>query len=191
MKSMCTHVAFAVLFAAFAAGRADAQELAPGAPRVEFKANSPNVVLFEDHGDIELDRPLCRAPCDRVIDASDGRIFYFGGLDLLPSKRFYLADRTGDVHFKVTARSALLRTGGVVMLALGGSFAVLGLGSLSFGDNLDPQAGTRYPVMLCGGILTAVGLSLVAGGAVVFGLARTEYVENKLSSRLRGTLFLF
>jgi hypothetical protein len=120
MRSPYPHVALAIFLSA---GRAGAQ--APSAPRVEFEANSPEVVLFEDHGGDEVDRPLCRAPCNRVIDAHEGRIFYFGGLDLLPSKRFYLGDHTGDVHFKVTARSALLRTGGVIMLAFGSSFAVL------------------------------------------------------------------
>jgi hypothetical protein len=189
------HPIFLVTIATLAAaGPAAAQAPAEGAPRVHVETNSPEVTLFERPSVLEPSRPLCRAPCDRVVDARAGQSFYFAGEGITPSPRFQLSDRAGDVRVRVEAGSGGLRTGGIVAIVLGSGLTVGGVGLTTFGVMLGAQQ-TRQTgpntMAIGGGVLLASGLGLIAGGIVSLVQARTRVTIAPLTVTASGVAVAF
>jgi hypothetical protein len=177
----------------------------PGAPRLHIELTRPaDLKLYEVTGEITVNsfgtgpssgsiyRPICVAPCDRVIDGRSGQSFFFNGDGVLKSRKFSLSQRSGDVVARVKPGRPGLRVGGIAGMAVGGA----GLGtaallllmtprstlgqddgrSLSNRNNL-PAAG-----MLIGGALA------VAGGLAMLLLSSTRIKWSQRTTAARRRL---
>lgn len=71
-------------------------------------------------------RQGCRAPCDVVIDASDGRVFFFGGDDIPPSREFHLDELGPEVVATVHPGDRTRLIGGIIFTPLGAAAMLLG-----------------------------------------------------------------
>jgi hypothetical protein len=190
------HPIFLVTIATLAAaGPAAAQAPAEGAPRVHVETNSPEVTLFERPSALEPSRPLCRAPCDRVVDGRAGQSFYFAGDGIAPSPIFQLSDRAGDLRVRVDARAEGNRAGGIVMTVLGSGGVVGSLGLLLFGRALGDQStqkGAPNTMLIGGGVLMAASVGLLVGGIVTLATnSRTRFKIAPASATAGGAAFVF
>jgi len=112
-------------------------------------------------------RPVCVAPCDRVIDGSRGQGFAITGPFPTPGM-FNFANMTGDVTLFVKPGSIGGRWGGLMLTILGGS-------TLLTGAILLPLALERSTSMRNAGIgmLAGGGVALV-GGIVLLATTGTK-----------------
>jgi hypothetical protein len=112
--------------------------LVPGTPGVvRLHVQSPVPVAIYKHRDsygqtsrgttlvLDTPRPVCASPCDALLDGRLGREFSAAGDDAVESPRFSFAALTGDQELDVSPGSPGLRTGGYLLLAVGG----LGVGA--------------------------------------------------------------
>jgi hypothetical protein len=153
-----------------------------GAPRIRIQALSPGVTLYEVSSEIAvagttgsvsavLLRPVCRAPCNQVVDGRRGQSFFFGGDGTSMSSTFHLAERSGDITVDVSPGSASMQRWGVLLTSLGIPSFVTGailvpIGAMATSEDAhgirraSPSAG----LMVAGGIFAAAGVGLIVGG---------------------------
>lgn len=142
----------------------------------EMVAHGANVTV---HG-IQY-RPVCAAPCDKVIDTSGGSSYFFGGEGLTTSNRFNLTDARGDVTAVVKPGRRGLRTGGIITMSVGIALMALGGGlfvlSKSRADRdailgEGPAEPPKYGAPI--GLLVG-GAAALAGGIVMMVLGKTRF----------------
>jgi hypothetical protein len=179
-----------VLAASTAAGPASAQTSTQGAPRVHFDADAPEMTLMTLGSALESDRPLCRAPCDRVVNGREGQVFYFGGEGVVPSTRFKVLDWSDDVRLEVRAGRGG-SSEGIPLLVLG-SLATLG-GLILVVVSQPPIASESNSKLLGVGAGVGLGgLAMSVGGAVLIGLSRpTRYTFVGLRPAPGGVALVF
>jgi hypothetical protein len=107
---------------------------------------------------------ICRAPCDKVIDARDGRPFRFGGDGVTDSDSFSLSEWQGHVVVDVDVGSSTARTAGVWMTILGAPFVLsggIGMG-VALSGSIDAAPVAISSVILGTGIVvTSIGIPLM------------------------------
>ncbi len=180
-----------------------------GAPRLHIELTRPaDLKLYEVTSEITVinyrtgfssgttSRPVCAAPCDRVIDGRSGQSFFFNGDGVLKSKKFTLAEHSGDLVARVKPGRPARRVGGIIGLALGGA----GLGTAAFlywsakrnadwdndlrGDTaprVDPNYTPATALLISGAIVAAGGLvMLLLSGTRVSWSTRTAAARRRL-----------
>lgn len=161
-------------------------------PRLHIETTKPaSVHLYEITGEMVAHganvtvhgiqyRPVCAAPCGKVIDTSGGSSYFFGGEGLTTSNRFNLTDARGDVTAVVKPGRRGLRTGGIItmsvgvaLMALGGGLFVLSKSRADRDEILgEGPAKPSYGAPI--GLLVG-GAAALAGGIVMLVLGKTRY----------------
>jgi hypothetical protein len=167
-----------------------AQTVGPGRPRLHIElSREATVRLYELTGTIMVQsgtamgaspgpvmaaRPVCMAPCDKVIDASGGQSFFFGGDRVMPSRRFTLVEHDGDMTAVVKPGRSGVFFGGVMFASLG--LAPLLSGAVFLGIQRPMTGSSTSNLHRTGGALLAVGTGLMVSGILmmVFGRTRVE-----------------
>ncbi len=116
-------------------------------------------------------RPVCRAPCDRVIDGSYGQSFYFGGEGITPSKRFTLDEHGGPMLARVRPGRAGVFVGGILFASM--SVVPLISGTL-FMALSSSSSSSAMQTRNAGITLSAVGVGMLVSGIVMIALGRTR-----------------
>lgn len=114
-------------------------------------------------------RPVCVAPCDRVIDGSRGQGFTVTGPFPTPSM-FEFSGMRGDVTLSVQPGSIGKRTGGAWLAILGGTSFLTGIIML-------PVSLNRTTTSLRD---AAIGMTAVGGAALVAGIVLIATSGTKL-----------
>jgi hypothetical protein len=168
----------------------------PGAPRVHVETEETEVTLFREPFPRELARldkryralgiPICRVPCDRVIDGRAGQVFFFGGKDVVASPPFLLTDQTGDLAAEVHT-SPYGKRGGPAVLGTGAGMLAVGVPLGVAGLQRDSRAAG---LGIAGCALAGVGLGAVAGGIAMIVKSRTS-VQLRPRATLDGGVLRF
>lgn len=156
----------------------------PGRPHMHIETTRP-VRLFEVSGQVfnagprwghypqaQQARPVCRAPCDRVVDGSAGQSFYFGGEGVTPSRRFTLDEHDGPLLARVKPGRAGVLVGGVLLTSLSIAPLLTGTLFLSLSQHRAPDG--SHSTRDAGIVLSAVGASTLISGIVMIALGRTR-----------------
>lgn len=159
----------------------EAQAPPEGVVRLHVEANSPDVEVRQYHPGSDVLETVCRAPCDRLIDARDGRALRFDG-EAVSAEPLPLARHRGDVTAFVTVRPGL-RIGGAALTALGSvglvtALILLGGGLMSSGtsDIAPPTETWIYKPLYVGAAATGTASALaLAGGITMLVLGKTTY----------------
>jgi hypothetical protein len=145
---------------------------ARGKPRVHLEvAGGKDVHLFEIGEEIRGGGPygpsygmryrsICSAPCGRVVDGSSGSSFFLGQDIWTASRRFELAEYTGDLTIRVRPGNRTLRIVGGVLLGLGIGAAIAG-GVFVFGET---TRRTGLGLLASGGVSIGIGTPLLLLG---------------------------
>jgi hypothetical protein len=135
-------------------------------------------------------RSVCRAPCDRAVDSTDGRPFFVAVLNEegrlgAPSKRFML-EGYDDANVRVKVGRPGLRAAGWGVMMIGAVGMAVGAGLLAPGILLD------RPKMVTGGAVSlGIGSAALIGGIVAMVVGRTRVaVSNRTSAHRRRFLTL-
>jgi hypothetical protein len=168
-----------------------------GAPQVHVETDNPNVILFRwgtaqewwslgpTYRDVGV--PVCRAPCDQVVDGSAGQVFFFAGNGVRPSETFSLRRRDGYVNIDVQAGHPKKRGAAYGLFALGGLGVAVGipLVAVSLPQSVD-RGGSANWVGIGGGIAIGVGVAIIlAGVAVVADSSSRTVVTEATEARVR------
>ncbi len=176
-----------------------------GAPRVHIQTEWPGLGLHEVVTSIavvgyggaaygQISRPVCMAPCDRVIDGRAGQLFFFAGEGATPSSRFHLAGRGPEVAVEVQPGSLGKRFGGWLMTGFGAAAVVTSVTLFILGSSSTSLEGdtfvskTNSGMMIGGGVLLGAGAGLLAGGIVLLVQSGTRYHFLQPSGSLVGGL---
>jgi hypothetical protein len=165
-----------------------------GAPEVHVEATSPDVILFrvpspEERKQLGADDrrygvPICRVPCDDIIDGREGQTFLFGGKDVTPSEEFMLAHRR-RVWFEVDAGSREKHRYGTVMTSVGGGVAGFGLLVVVPTSMLFGRA-NAYTIG--GSVVGTAGLALFISGISLLARNKTSVEVKRSATFDRGVL---
>ena len=110
-----------------------------GAPRLHLDVHGgKSVRVYEIGSEISANgtygsmygiqyRVVCESPCDRVIDGTRGQDFFLGRDTVTASRRFTLAQHSGDVTLDVKPGSKALRLTGSVFVGLGIGLTIAGI----------------------------------------------------------------
>jgi hypothetical protein len=117
-------------------------------------------------------RPVCSAPCDRVVDGSGGQ--EFGVTGRFPVKTFTLTPYSGDVTLRVKPGSTGLRLGGWFVTPLAGATLIGGVSFLAVGGS---------------STFRNAGIGMVVGGAVALagGIAMLATSGTKVKLEQEGS----
>lgn len=155
----------------------------PGAPRLHLQVRGDREVVLNEItatlvasgpggtiAGVEF-QPVCRAPCDRVVDGRDGRAFFLSGDRVTPSRKFTLLDREGDVTLEV-------RPGHRALYLAGWFSTVFGLVGAATGAVLLATSDDDADLRTAGAVVLGVGAPVLAGGIVMllFGRTRMRFV---------------
>jgi hypothetical protein len=185
------------------------KEAAPvdGLTRVHIEADTPQITLHR-MGTVKMDLPIlgltnvrkglpvCPAPCDKVVDGSDGELFYFGGDGLLPSPQFQLRGLGPNANATVSGGSVHRFNAGIALTVIGGTAALTGLifviGAALGG--LPDSNGDLVPIgsggAIGGGITAGLGLGVLAAGIVLW-RTKTSYAFAPPPVTSRGLVLTF
>jgi hypothetical protein len=110
-----------------------------GAPRLHLDVHGGKTVrLYEIGSEISANgtygsmygiqyRVVCESPCGRVIDGTRGQDFFLGRDTMTASRRFTLAQHSGDVTLDVKPGSKALRLTGSIFVGLGIGLTIAGI----------------------------------------------------------------
>lgn len=119
---------------------------------------------------IDVYTPVCRTPCDAVVDLDD--YYEIRGLNVNPSPVFQLPGSPA-VDLNVRVGHSGTRVGGVLLTALGSIPLIVGLVFTPIGAaRYDRPDGPGF--LITGGITLGVGTALVAGGIYMLVNSRTR-----------------
>lgn len=114
---------------------------------------------------------LCTAPCDRVVDGSNGQTFFVAGDRITPSRRFTLDQHDGPMLARVRPGRIGVLTGGVLFTSF--SIAPLISGPLLLTLNAHNSRSGQH-TSNAGIVLSAVGVSMLVTGIIMIALGRTR-----------------
>lgn len=185
-----------------------AQAAEPGVVQIQIDSPDPHVQLKRHEGSavvplgtgaalVESNSIVCRAPCNKVVDARDGHEFFLSGRGVTDSSRFQLFEYSGPVTIHVDPGTQAYRTLGKVLTY--GSIAPILFGGLMFwtaqgmknDDQLDPEtrADWRNAEKTYGFVLLG-GAAMLTTGIVLWATSGTTYtIEPTVSSTSSGTRF--
>lgn len=155
---------------------------------VTVDADDPGVTLMRAVEGLEHGQPVCRAPCNRYVEAQKGERFYFAGPGLQPSWGFQLYEPDDAIAWleadatHVVADDVLLGLSLGTIMA-GGAAALVGMIVTPSVDNPQVQEATSALGA------TGVGLTLVVGLGLQLGRMGTETTSYQfLDPMLHPTL---
>ena len=131
---------------------------------------------------------VCTAPCDRIIDATQGDEFYFSGKGITRSERFSLVDVSGDISAHVHPGSEGMRTAAVVGVVTGTLLTLVGGATLASGlawnasNDADSHAAASTAAAT-GGVLLGVGVAALVTGVVLMVSSSTTYELHSTSAK--------
>ncbi|EYF00651.1 hypothetical protein [Chondromyces apiculatus] len=180
----------------------------PGVVRLHVDADNPGVDLFQVTASgvvvganvsalISVSRKVCTAPCDRVIDGSDGGDFFFGGNGVTPSRSFRLDDRSGDVTAHTEARSSGARKAGMWLTIIGGGLVVTGASLLigealtSSASSLDDAPSSASPFGPLGGAALGLGGAAMIPGIILLATSGTKLTLGPVRGPMDTALLRF
>ena len=135
--------------------------------------NSPNIPWGSfSQNPQPVARPVCRAPCDRVIDGSYGQSFYFGGNGVTPSRRFTLDEHDGPMLARVRPGRPGVFVGGVLLTSMSVAPLLTGTLFLALTSHAQRSADTTRNA---GVALSAVGVSMLLSGILTVAFGRTRW----------------
>ena len=171
-----------------------------GAPRIHVatrQSEDRDVILFRQPSPDEREQlgqpyrklgvPICRAPCDQVVDGRWGQSYLIGGPDIIPSRPFLLVGRTGNLTLEVRPAS-FGKAPGALMSALGGAATGIGLTQMLVAAAIDPPLRQDGTLFFVGALLGGGGLALLGGGIAVIVLNRTVVTARPSVMLDRGVL---
>ena len=164
--------------------------IGPGAPFIHVESDWPDVQLGRIDSEplsatsaanlgatiaAGLVRPVCRAPCDRIVDGRDGTRFVFISPGMVPSDPFFLDNKNGHLVARVQGGSVGKRLGGFMLTTFGGvmtlsGIAVLGLALGTYTLN-DPDA---RPLGAAGGVVFGLGAAQLVPGIMLLANSGTH-----------------
>lgn len=160
----------------------------PGRPRLHIElTRSAPVRLYEMTGTIMVGsgstmttthlganaaRPVCMAPCDKVIDGTGGQSFFFGGDRVMPSKRFTLHEHDGDMTAVVRPGRAGMFIGGLMLASM--SLAPMLSGGIFLGVQRPGTSTSEQRMHRTGAVLLGAGAAALVSGIVMMALGRTR-----------------
>ncbi len=116
-------------------------------------------------------RSLCTAPCGEVVAARPGRLLFFGGAGITPSRLLELPETPGDLSVRVRPGRRAVRSVGIALISVGAIGVVAG-GLLRRVESSITHGEIRH------GDSTAIlvtSASLLVGGVVMYVLGRTGF----------------
>lgn len=131
-----------------------------------------NMAMGTSPGPAMAARPVCMAPCDKVIDATGGQSFFFGGDRVMPSRRFTLLEHEGDMTAVVKPGRPGVFFGGVMLTSLGLAPALSG--AVFLGIQRPTMGSSADSLHRTGGLLLGLGAGLIVSGIVMIVLGRTR-----------------
>ena len=160
----------------------------PGRPRLHIElTRDATVRLYELTGTIMVAsgspltasspsvsaaRPVCLAPCDRVIDGTGGQSFFIGGDRMLPSRRFTLLSHEGDMTAVVKPGRPGVFIGGAMFTTM--SLAPLLSGIVFLAVQKPMMNSSSSSLHRTGGVLVGVGAGFLISGIIMMALGRTR-----------------
>jgi hypothetical protein len=184
----------------------------PGAPRVHIETPDPDAILFrvptaEERGRLgaayqAVGVPVCRPPCDGVVDGRGGRVFFVRSdrEDILPSPAFTLPARRASVRVEVTPGSRGRRYTGLTLTVVGGvmmgagvASAIVGATSPGFDETSTKQNGAQiagYVFVVTGLVTLVTGIAVTQANKTTVDIARGGIPLGK-SARLDGLTLRF
>ena len=169
------------------AGAANTPVAGPGRPLLHVELTRPAPVrLFEitnqypltphmargPHGAAQSAMPLCRAPCDLVVDGSRGQSFFFAGDGLTTSRHFTLDEHDGPMLARVRPGKSRVMLGGILLASLGVVPALSGALFTGLAGRADTTSSQQ--TFRAGLTMTAVGVGMLVSGIVMIALGRTR-----------------
>jgi hypothetical protein len=156
------------------------QTVGPGTPFIHIESDWPDVQLGRIDSEplfatssqnlgaaigAGLVRPVCRAPCDRVVDGREGTRFVVISPGMVPSDPFFLDNKNGHLVARVQGGSVGKRFGGFMLTTFGGCMTLGGIAVLgvALGTNAFSDPETR---------------PLGTAGAIVFGLGAAQLIPG-------------
>lgn len=127
--------------------------------------------------------PVCRAPCDEVVDGRDGRQFLLRAPGMVASPTFMLFGEEGKLTIGVKPGKSSSRIAGWVTLGIGGAFVPLSVALFATGG-----AGGNDGLQVGGGVTLVTGLVMLASGVV---LAFTNTTELSFLKPGKGVVMQF
>jgi hypothetical protein len=157
----------------------------PGRPRLHIElSREATVRLYELTGTIVVAsggwgstssasasqaRPVCIAPCDKVIDGTGGQSFFFGGDRITPSRRFTLQAHDGEMTAVVKPGRVGVFIGGAMLTTL--SLAPLLSGAVFVGFR---SSSSSSNLQRTGAALVGVGAGFLISGIIMLVAGRTR-----------------
>lgn len=178
-----------------------------GAPRVHIESDYPKVQIMRIDATIAVvgsrgsatgivTRPVCTAPCDKVVDGRDGSQFFFTAPGMVGSSAFSLTDKSGDLTARIQGGSAGKRMGGFIMTTSGGALLMAGalvltIGAISTDISYDDAGNStethgNATAMTIGGIGLGVGAALLVPGIIFLSTSGTKYELVPSTARTTG-----
>jgi hypothetical protein len=149
----------------------------PGSPRIHIDANRPDVTLYAYIGDrtsreVVLEGiPMCKAPCDLVIQNANDREFYFTSPDVTRSSHFVFSGT--DLTARVDTGSRSVRVAGTLITVLAGAASVIASGvAIGAATKSGPHARAAAED---GAIAAGVSGGVLLVGLVLIGVSTTSY----------------
>jgi hypothetical protein len=163
----------------------------PGNPRIHIDADRPDVGLYYYLGDESSSRqfvveglPVCKAPCDLVIQNANDREFYFTSPDITRSSRFVLSGN--DVTARVDTGSRNVRTAGVLISVAAGVVGVIAAGVAIGAAAKGGGSPHVHAAEETGGITAGVSGGVLLFGLILVGVSTTSYTIAPRDPRAAG-----
>jgi hypothetical protein len=164
-----------------------------GGPRLHIETDDQSVTLHRITGSIAVEgagssavaissRPVCAAPCDRVVDPGEADEFFFTGESAPSSSSFRLSSVSGDVTARVHPGSMGRRIGGAWLTMLGATGVLAGGAILGVSAALDDPAFNAKPYVIAGGISLGAGAAMLIGGIALLASSGTSYELVRLTA---------
>ena len=108
---------------------------------------------------------VCAEPCDQAVDGRGGHAFVVGGVGLVPSRSFRLAQERGPLTLRVRPGPRPLWWAGWIVGAVGLGAALAGFGAATIGDGEAARIGFG---------VTGAGAALLSAGVIMIAFGRTR-----------------
>ncbi len=157
------------------------KERVRGIIRLSLKSKNPELQLFEkfeaktERGvDLLGHRVLCQAPCDKIIDARNGRSFYLSGPGIVESEVFRLDNQSGGIRLDVSPGSKLQGTLGLYSMIISSFIGTYHMIPIVLERNTALITKERSIWLLGSGVSAVLGLLLFNNSQTTYSASTTS-----------------